>query len=215
MEKREDVLVPIEEQSVDFYGDEITAALVTVENTTLMYVPLRPICDYLGLSWSGQYERVMRDPILSQKVQLIRLGPGQRRGNPVSLCLPLKLLHGWLFGITASRVKPQIIPRLICYQKECFSVLSQAFQNDGYCVGSNEVMEPEWKEELLCSYRQIKEQVQAQLLRAEQLGLPSTLTIEQWICTLEYFHGCCAYCSNRPGIVLEHFIPLTAVVVLL
>jgi len=210
VEKREDVLIPIDEQNVDFYGDEITAVLVSIENNTQMYIPLRPICDYLGLSWSGQYERVMRDPILSQEVRLIRLDPRQRRGNPILLCLPLELLHGWLFGIMASRVKPQIIPKLICYHKECFSVLWRAFQSGIHNINSNAITELGWRKGLLCSYRQVKEQVQAQLLRAEQLGLPSSLTIKQWVCTLEYFHGCCAYCGNRPGIVLEHFIPLTS-----
>jgi len=210
VEKREDVLLPIDEQSVDFYGDEIIAALVTVENNTQMYIPLRPICDYLGLSWSGQYERINRDPILSQKVKLIRLNFVRRRGNPISLCLPLELLYGWLFGITASRVKPQIIPKLICYQQECFSVLWRTFQNCVYCTSADQTAEVGQIETVPRSYHQIKEQLQAQLLRAEQAKLPATLTMKQWLFTLKYFRGCCAYCNNRPGIVLEHFIPLTS-----
>ena len=60
----EKALIPIEEQKVDFYGDEITTALVNVSGCTMMYVPIRPICEYLGLIWSGQFERIQRDPVL-------------------------------------------------------------------------------------------------------------------------------------------------------
>src|SRR3954452_7181744 len=54
----EKALVPVEEQTVDFYGDAITAALVEVDGNTSMYVPIKPISDYLGLAWSGQFERI-------------------------------------------------------------------------------------------------------------------------------------------------------------
>jgi ferritin-like metal-binding protein YciE len=45
-----------------------------------------------------------------------------------SLCLPLDYLNGWLFGINATRVKPEIKERLIQYQRECYKVLAEAFQ---------------------------------------------------------------------------------------
>jgi hypothetical protein len=41
-------LVPVEEQTVDFYGDAITTALVEVNGRTTMYVPIKPI---KRLSW--------------------------------------------------------------------------------------------------------------------------------------------------------------------
>lgn len=44
--------------------------------------------------------------------------------------------------------------------------------------------------------------------RARQFALPATLTIDQWIGTLNHFQWACAYCLG-PYEVLEHFIPLT------
>jgi hypothetical protein len=44
------------------------------------------------------------------------------------LCLPLDFISGFLFGISAQRVKPEIKDRLIRYQKECYKVLAEAFQ---------------------------------------------------------------------------------------
>ncbi|MEP6828050.1 MAG: hypothetical protein ABJA10_08240, partial [Aestuariivirga sp.] len=47
-------IVPIREQEVEFYGDILPA----VEGPDAqIYVPLRPICLFLGLDWAGQYLR--------------------------------------------------------------------------------------------------------------------------------------------------------------
>lgn len=43
--------------------------------------------------------------------------------------------------------------------------------------------------------------------RAEKLELPATLTLEQWISTLDHFERRCAYCKGDYR-VLEHYIPL-------
>ena len=48
-------------------------------------------------------------------------------GRREMLCLPLDLLNGWLFSVTAAHVKPEIRERLIRYQKECYRVLARAF----------------------------------------------------------------------------------------
>ena len=31
-----------------------------------VYVPVRPICDYLGIDWPAQFQRIQRDPVLSR-----------------------------------------------------------------------------------------------------------------------------------------------------
>ena len=123
------VFVPIDEQDVDFYGDKLTTALVKIENHFQMYVPLRPVCDYLGLSWSGQRERVNRDPVLSQEAQFVRVTRPNKRGDPTVLCLPLEFLNGWMFGVSASRAKPVLQEKVIRYQRECYNMLWQAFQS--------------------------------------------------------------------------------------
>lgn len=43
------------------------------------------------------------------------------------LMLPIKYLNGWLFGVNANRVKPEIKERLLEYQRECFDVLNRHF----------------------------------------------------------------------------------------
>ncbi|MCL4266098.1 MAG: hypothetical protein KJ069_23010 [Anaerolineae bacterium] len=66
----EKALAPVDQKQVEFYGDELTAMLV--EDGTV-YVPVRPICDYLGLSWTGERERINRDPVLADVVRFVRV----------------------------------------------------------------------------------------------------------------------------------------------
>lgn len=130
----EKALVPVEQKQVLFYDDELTAVLIETQTRQEIYVPIRPICDYLGLDWSGQYRRITdRDPILSDSVQgvVITTTPsaeGRGGGPQEMLCLPLKFLPGWLFGIRASRVKSELREKIIRYQRECYDVLWDAFQ---------------------------------------------------------------------------------------
>ncbi len=124
-------LEPVEERQIDFYGDDLTAVLVPAEPEPRIYVPIKPISDYLGLSWAGQSERIRRDPVLSEAMQLIRVTRiKSRRGNQEFLALPLDLLPGWLFGISASRVREELRDKIIRYQRECFRVLWDAFKHD-------------------------------------------------------------------------------------
>jgi hypothetical protein len=120
-------LIPIEQREVDFYGDNLTASLVDTSEGQQVYVPLRPICDYLGLNWSGQLQRLRRDDIFNeaQGVCMIHTPGG---GRQEMVCLPLDLLPGWLFGVDAARVKPELRDKIKRYQRYCFRILSQAFQ---------------------------------------------------------------------------------------
>ena len=128
----ESSLTPIQQQTVLFYEDEITAVVVQSGGEKVVYVPLRPICDYLGLDWSAQLQRINRDAVLSEVTQGVVItttpSPDGRGGGPQEMtCLPLDYLNGWLFGVNASRVKSDLRERLITYQRECYRVLSRHF----------------------------------------------------------------------------------------
>ena len=119
-------LLPRAERVIDFYGDPIAIAVMPDDE---VFVPIRPITDFLGLDWSGQYQRIQRDDVLQRRSGMIVVTTtdGSRREM---LCLPLDLLPGWLFGISTSRVRPELAPKLGRYREECFRVLWRAFQAD-------------------------------------------------------------------------------------
>jgi hypothetical protein len=119
-------LVPVEERTVIFYDDELTAVLVRAGEEEQVFVPVRPLCDYLGVVWSAQYRRLSRDPVLSEVQATVAVTATDGRVRE-QVCLPLDYLNGWLFGISADRIRPEIRERLIRYQKECYRVLARAF----------------------------------------------------------------------------------------
>lgn len=121
-------LVPIEQKQVMFYEDEVTA--VRMSDGTV-YVPIRPLCEHLGVAWSAQRLRINRDPVLSEVVTAVIITITTEGATPTqsqeTLCLPLDFVSGWLFGINASRVNEDVRERLIRYQRECYKVLANAF----------------------------------------------------------------------------------------
>lgn len=116
-------LVPTVTKPVDFYGEELMIALAGDAS----YVALRPICDYLGLAWNGQYQRIQRDTVLKRHTRIIAMtGADGRQREMVSL--QLDYLPGWLFGVTSSRLRPELVEKLTHYREECFQVLWRAYQ---------------------------------------------------------------------------------------
>lgn len=135
MDVEKAALVPIEEKEVDFYGDTIIAVLVDIEgrDQPRIYVPVRPITNYLGIDWSAQYRRIKRDPILSKEIEGVAVTTtpsesGVGGGPQEMVCLPAEMLHGWLFGINANRVREELREKILKYQRECYRVLWEAFQ---------------------------------------------------------------------------------------
>jgi hypothetical protein len=118
-------LVPVRQQQVDFYGDVLLAGQLA-DGTIL--VPLRPICEALGLVWAAQYNRLKRDQVLAPALTVSVTETIQ--GPRPMLCLPLKLLPGFLFGLQPSRVKPELRDKIVRYQQDCYEVLWNAFKAD-------------------------------------------------------------------------------------
>src|SRR5258708_220533 len=123
-EKPTNALIPSEVQEVPFYEDRLPVASVN----NVAYVALKPINDFLGLDWSAQYRRVQRDEVMGDEAKLVTIQAADGKQYD-TLSLPLEYLPGWLFGINASRVKPELKDKVIRYQRECFRILWQAFQN--------------------------------------------------------------------------------------
>src|SRR6266568_6916509 len=123
-------LVPIQEKHVNFYGDEIIAVLVEINGERQVYVPVRPITEYLGLAWSAQLQRMKRDEVLAEGLTSVSIMNTQVQQRYDVMCLQLELLPGWLFGISTSRVRPEIQTKITRYRRECYKVLWRAFEAD-------------------------------------------------------------------------------------
>lgn len=112
--------------TVDFHGKPLT--VVTAADGRRL-VAMRPICEAVGLQWESQYNRLRRNEVLASTISVMNMvaADGKEREQ---VCLPLEYLNGWLFGISTSRVKPEIRQRLEDYQRECYQVLNAYWSGD-------------------------------------------------------------------------------------
>ncbi|HYN87543.1 MAG TPA: phage antirepressor N-terminal domain-containing protein [Ardenticatenaceae bacterium] len=118
-------MTPAEQRSIDFYGEELVA-VQDAEGT--VWLPMRPLCDVLGVVWSSQRDRISRDAVMGEVVRAIRVvRPGERGGAQEMACLPLDVARFWLIGINANRVKPEFRDRLVEYQREAIEIIEGAF----------------------------------------------------------------------------------------
>lgn len=105
--------------TVNFHGNPLT--VITTEDGQHL-VAMRPICDAIGLQWESQYNRIRRNDVLASTISVMNMVAADGK-NREQICLPLAYLNGWLFGVNASRVKPEIREKLITYQRECYQAL--------------------------------------------------------------------------------------------
>lgn len=123
--------------TVDFRGD----TLFGFEEGGRTFIALKPIAEGMGVNWEPQRQRVQRDPVLSEGASIMKV-PFGRGGAQDTLCLPLELLNGWLFGIDSNRIKDEDVrQKVLTYQRECYRVLHDHFL--GKKTGREEMLNEE------------------------------------------------------------------------
>lgn len=121
----ENALVPIEQKQVVFYDDELTAVMVQVDGCNEVYVPVRPICDFLGVSWASQRRRINRNPILiGEKCIVVVDTPG---GKQEMLCLPARFIPLTVATLSSRRLKLDG-EKLSRYHSDLYHELTNAFE---------------------------------------------------------------------------------------
>ncbi|MDR2042474.1 MAG: phage antirepressor N-terminal domain-containing protein [Tannerella sp.] len=85
-------------------------------------VPIKPICDALGIDVDSQRKRIKRDEILGTRNSLVRAVAADGKEREM-FCLPLKFILGWLLSIDTSRVNEDSRPLVIKYKLECYNAL--------------------------------------------------------------------------------------------
>ncbi|EAM8309356.1 phage antirepressor Ant [Salmonella enterica] len=111
------ILEAVNTSYVPFNGQQIITAMAA----GVAYVAMKPIVETLGMSWSTQQTKLMKQ---ISKFNCVHMNMVAADGKLRKLlCLPLKKLNGWLFSINPEKVRADIRDKLIQYQEECFTVL--------------------------------------------------------------------------------------------
>ena len=100
-------------------------SIVVIENGKSL-VPIRPICDAIGVDYSAQLQKIKSDEILGSVVRL-SLSTGTDKKQYEMFCIPFKYVFGWLFTINPKNVKPEAQQAVIRYKMECYNALYNYF----------------------------------------------------------------------------------------
>ena len=89
-------------------------------------VPIRPICEALGIDANGQKQRIERDEILGSTACVIHAVAADGKEREMT-AIPYMYVFGWLFSIDTSRVSEEARPSVIRYKQECYRALYEHF----------------------------------------------------------------------------------------
>ena len=105
--------------------------IATVQNmeTGQVFVPVKQICEVIGINWKGQYEKIKQDEVLSSVIEEITIVANDGKQREMT-CIPLEFLNGWLFKLNPSRIR-NITTRqkVINFQKYMYSNLRRIFDS--------------------------------------------------------------------------------------
>ena len=119
--------MPTEISFVNFNSTPVATVINT--ETGQVFVPVKPICEAIGVDWSGQHAKIQQDEVLnSVTIQITYLSKDGK--NYKMTCLPLDYLNGWLFKINPSKIR-NITTRqkVINFQKYMYSNLRRIFDS--------------------------------------------------------------------------------------
>lgn len=104
-------------------GIEISA--VRDENHNI-FVPVKPICQALGIDFAAQYNKLQSDPTLAPTIAIIATVASDEKERDM-ICLPVKFIYGWLFTINPGKVNENARETVLQYRLECYNALYRHF----------------------------------------------------------------------------------------
>lgn len=122
-----------------------TKKIFTINNVDIVVtddnlVPIKPICEALGVDNEGQRQRIERDEILTS-VAFMTKATGKDGKTYDMIALPIKYVFGWLFTIDLSRVNPNIRDIVVKYKRECYETLYNHFNGQQERRNEQDAME--------------------------------------------------------------------------
>ena len=101
-------------------------AIQMVSDSTEKLIPIKPICQALGVDEDAQRRKLYEDEILSS-VTVLSTATGADGKQYEMVCIPLKFVFGWLFTISPKNVNEEARQTVTKYRLECYDALFRHF----------------------------------------------------------------------------------------
>lgn len=112
----------MEKLTLNVCGTELTTFMSRKDGEQL--IALKPLCEALGINHEKQRTKINRNPQFS--VTTLKGGTSNDGKVYNMLCIPAREVGMWVCNINANRVKPEIKPRVLEFQKHLQEVIFQA-----------------------------------------------------------------------------------------
>lgn len=100
--------------------------IITVERDGEVFVPIKPICEAIGIDVESQRDKIQADEILSSTAVFSTAVAADGKEREM-YCLPLRYIYGWLFTINPKKVAPEAREAVSRYRRECYDALYEHF----------------------------------------------------------------------------------------
>ncbi|MBD5184467.1 MAG: hypothetical protein HDS97_06215 [Bacteroidales bacterium] len=103
----------------------------SVEKDGEFFVPVKPICQAIGIDFSSQIARVKESPLIAPTMVVITTVGADNRTREM-VCIPERFVYGWLASIKPGKVSPEARENVIRYQTECYEILYNHFHRKAF-----------------------------------------------------------------------------------
>ncbi len=118
-------LTPPRRELIDFHGDQLIAVVLEGDGIA---IPLRMLCDRIGLDTDAQAERLRTHAVLAAGLRVVNVEMSGRVRSVMAI-IHTKLPF-WLATISPEQVNDETRPKLIQYQTELADILAQLFYGE-------------------------------------------------------------------------------------
>jgi ribosomal protein S13/FtsZ-binding cell division protein ZapB len=150
-----------------------------IEENSVKLIPIKPICEALGIDESAQRKKLQEDEFLNSTA-VLSAAVGADGKQREMVCLPLEFIFGWLFTINPKNVKPEAQEAVSRYRIECYRALFHHFALQSEFLSQKQ----EKIEKAIETYQRIQAEFRTAKNRMEdaknELDRIRKITFEEW-----------------------------------
>lgn len=142
-------------------------------------VPIKPICEALGIDEDAQRRKLQEDEFLNSTTVLSTVVAADGKQREM-VCLPLEFIFGWLFTINPKNVKEEAREAVSKYRIECYRALYKHFSAQAEFLNEKQALleqQLEYVEMVKSEFSSAKSRLAEAQKRLSEVR---SLTLEDW-----------------------------------
>ncbi|MFS2727326.1 hypothetical protein DW973_10310 [Parabacteroides merdae] len=158
---------------------KVNNVAIMAGNDAKKLVPIKPICEALGIDYASQFTKIKNDEDLSSTVVLSTIVATDGKEREM-VCLPMEFIFGWLFTINPKNVKPEAQEAVRTYRMQCYHVLYEYFASYASFVNQKQKRQAEDWARIQILKKEFHEAKNKLAKATKQMNMTVDYSFEQW-----------------------------------